>query len=189
MALARLLLSHANVLLLDEPTNHLDIAARDRLEEALLAFPGTVICASHDRYLLDRIATRIVEIAGGEARVYDDTYAEYRRRKERERLLAEQAAARAEKAAPSPPPKRVQPGKGVRPQDLRRAVKAMEARIAAAEARMQELYDLLAAGSTYTDGDLVREAHAEYEALNSSLPELYAEWERLAEAAEAISAR
>ncbi|HOJ23194.1 MAG TPA: ABC-F family ATP-binding cassette domain-containing protein, partial [Armatimonadota bacterium] len=104
MALARLLLSHANLLLLDEPTNHLDIAARDRLEEALLAFPGTVICASHDRYLLDRIATRIVEVAGGEARVYDDTYAEYRRRKERERLLAEQAAARAAKAAPPPPP-------------------------------------------------------------------------------------
>ena len=43
---------------------------------------------------------------------------------------------------------------------------------------MQELYNLLAAGSTYTDGDLVREAHAEYEALNNSLPELYAEWER-----------
>ncbi|HOJ21632.1 MAG TPA: ABC transporter C-terminal domain-containing protein, partial [Armatimonadota bacterium] len=71
----------------------------------------------------------------------------------------------------------------------RRAVKAMEARIAAAEARMQELYNILASGSTYTDGDRVREVHAEYEALNNSLPELYAEWERLAEAAEAISAR
>ncbi|NLC55411.1 MAG: ABC-F family ATP-binding cassette domain-containing protein [Armatimonadetes bacterium] len=189
LALARIFLSHANLLLLDEPTNHLDIAARDRLEETLLAFSGTIIFASHDRYLLDRVATRIVEVAGGEAKVYNDTYAEYRRRKERERLLAAQAAARAERAAaaaarPAPRPM----ARGARPQDLRRAVKAVEERIAAAEARASELEAILADPSSYTDADRVKEATAEYEALSASLPELIAEWERLAEQVEAISA-
>ncbi|MDH7570381.1 MAG: ABC-F family ATP-binding cassette domain-containing protein [Armatimonadota bacterium] len=187
LALARLLLSRANLLLLDEPTNHLDIAARDRLEEALRQFDGTILFASHDRYLLDRLATRILEISGGEARVYPGAYADYRRRREREALLAEQARARAQKAAPKPPPAR--PLSGMRPQELRRAVKQAEEKVAAVEGRLAELSAFLANPANYSNGEGIRQAQAEYETLNASLPKLLDEWERLAEAAEAVSTR
>jgi ATP-binding cassette, subfamily F, member 3 len=80
LALAMLVLGHNNVLLLDEPTNHLDIPSREILEEALLAFPGTLITVSHDRYFLDRVAQRIISI---EARSLIDelgTFSELRKR-------------------------------------------------------------------------------------------------------------
>jgi ATPase subunit of ABC transporter with duplicated ATPase domains len=67
-ALARILVSPANFLLLDEPTNHLDMRAKDVLLEALAAYSGTVIFVSHDRYFIDRLATRVLEIEGGASR-------------------------------------------------------------------------------------------------------------------------
>ena len=62
MQLAKLMVSDANLLLLDEPTNHLDIQSREQVEEALEEFDGTVLVISHDRYFLDRIVDRIVEV-------------------------------------------------------------------------------------------------------------------------------
>ena len=64
-ALARILVSPSNFLLLDEPTNHLDMRAKDVLLEAIAAFSGTVIFVSHDRYFIDRLATRVLEVADG----------------------------------------------------------------------------------------------------------------------------
>lgn len=58
MALAQIIVDGANVLVLDEPTNHLEISAREALEDALLSFPGTIIFASHDRYLIDKLSTK-----------------------------------------------------------------------------------------------------------------------------------
>jgi ATP-binding cassette subfamily F protein 3 len=68
-ALARMLLNPSNFLLLDEPTNHLDLRAKDVLLESLQAFSGTVVYVSHDRYFIDRLATKVFEIAGGDARL------------------------------------------------------------------------------------------------------------------------
>jgi ATP-binding cassette subfamily F protein 3 len=76
-ALARLLLQPANFLLLDEPTNHLDMRAKDVLLEALREYTGTVVFVSHDRYFLDRLATRVFEVAEGEVRVYPGNYEDY----------------------------------------------------------------------------------------------------------------
>ena len=83
-ALARMLLHPANFLLLDEPTNHLDLRAKDVLLEALERYSGTVVFVSHDRYFIDKLATRIFEIGGGEVRMYPGNYEDYRWRKERE---------------------------------------------------------------------------------------------------------
>ena len=83
-ALARMLLHPANFLLLDEPTNHLDLRAKDVLLESLQKFSGTVVFVSHDRYFIDKLATRIFEVGGGEVRVYPGNYEDYRWRKERE---------------------------------------------------------------------------------------------------------
>jgi len=68
LALARLVLSGATLLLLDEPTNHLDIPSRERFEAALVTFTGTVLAVLHDRYAIERLATRVVELRDGTLR-------------------------------------------------------------------------------------------------------------------------
>ena len=80
-ALARILVSPANFLLLDEPTNHLDMRAKDVLLEALASYSGTVVFVSHDRYFIDRLATRVLEIEGGAVTAYEGNYEDYLRRK------------------------------------------------------------------------------------------------------------
>jgi ATP-binding cassette, subfamily F, member 3 len=81
-ALAKILVSPSNFLLLDEPTNHLDMRAKDVLLEAIAAFSGTVVFVSHDRYFIDRLATRILEAEGGTITSYEGNYEDYLRRKE-----------------------------------------------------------------------------------------------------------
>jgi len=81
-ALARILVSPSNFLLLDEPTNHLDMRAKDVLLEAIAAFSGTVIFVSHDRYFIDRLATRVLEVENGTINTYEGNYEDYLRKKE-----------------------------------------------------------------------------------------------------------
>jgi ATP-binding cassette subfamily F protein 3 len=77
LAVARMLLRPSNTLLLDEPTNHLDLDSKDVLLEALEDFGGTLIFVSHDRYFVDRLATKIIEIGGGQALLYPGSYEEF----------------------------------------------------------------------------------------------------------------
>ena len=77
LAVARMLLRPSNTLLLDEPTNHLDLDSKDVLLEALEDYGGTLIFVSHDRYFVEKLATKIIEIGHGEAVVYPGTYTEF----------------------------------------------------------------------------------------------------------------
>ena len=98
LAVARMLLRPANTLLLDEPTNHLDMDSKDVLLDALEDFGGTLILVSHDRYFIDKLATKVIDVGGGAARVYPGGYEEYRWSLAKR---AEEAAAKAAaKAAP-----------------------------------------------------------------------------------------
>src|SRR5246127_3181587 len=81
-ALLKMLLHPANFLLLDEPTNHLDIRAKDILLSALSAYTGTVVFVSHDRYFIDKLATRVFEIGGGKVEIYPGNYEDYLWRKQ-----------------------------------------------------------------------------------------------------------
>jgi len=81
-ALLRLLMHPANFLLLDEPTNHLDMRAKDVLLEALAAYTGTVVLVSHDRYFIDKLATRVFEVGDGRVQVYPGNYEDYLWRKQ-----------------------------------------------------------------------------------------------------------
>ncbi|MBE6963588.1 MAG: ABC-F family ATP-binding cassette domain-containing protein [Ruminococcaceae bacterium] len=81
--LGRLILEDTDILLLDEPTNHLDLHATEWLEEYIRGFQGTVVAISHDRYFLDRIVTRVIEIADGKAEFYSGNYSFYAVEKER----------------------------------------------------------------------------------------------------------
>ena len=81
-ALARLLVKPSNFLLLDEPTNHLDLRAKDVLLEALAEYTGTVVFVSHDRYFINKLATRVFEIGGGEVNAFPGNYEDYLWRKQ-----------------------------------------------------------------------------------------------------------
>ncbi len=98
-ALARILVSPSNFLLLDEPTNHLDMRAKDVLLDALDAFSGTVIFVSHDRYFIDRLGTRVLEVENGAITMYEGTYEDYVRKKEQ---LASAAANPEPESKPQP---------------------------------------------------------------------------------------
>ncbi len=82
LALAKLLVEPSNCLLLDEPTNHLDLTAKEVLLEALLAYTGTLVIVAHDRYLLDRLPTQVLEVGGGKVVRYLGNYEDYLRAKE-----------------------------------------------------------------------------------------------------------
>jgi ATP-binding cassette subfamily F protein 3 len=84
LQLALIMLSGANFLLLDEPTNNLDIRSAEVLEDALEEFVGTVLVISHDRYFLDRVATRIIELDEGTFTEYPGAYGDYQAAKEKQ---------------------------------------------------------------------------------------------------------
>ena len=88
-ALARMLLHPSNFLLLDEPTNHLDMRAKDVLLESLEKYNGTVVFVSHDRYFIDKLATRVFEIGDGRVEVFPGNYEDYIWRKQRETSSAD----------------------------------------------------------------------------------------------------
>ena len=92
LAFLKLMLTGANFLVLDEPTNHLDIPAREAVEEALMAFPGTFVVVSHDRYFLDKVANTTAELAAGSLREYEGNYSYYRMKRELEEKEAAEAA-------------------------------------------------------------------------------------------------
>ena len=89
LALAKLLLEPMNCLLLDEPTNHLDLTAKEVLLDALLAYHGSIVIVAHDRYILDRLPTQVIEVGHGRAVRYLGNYEDYLRQK----AAAEEAAA------------------------------------------------------------------------------------------------
>ena len=96
LAVARMLLRPSNTLLLDEPTNHLDLESKEVLLDALVDYGGTLMFVSHDRYFVERLATKIIEVGNGEAIVYPGTYAEFLYRKEHpEDVVPPHAAGRA----------------------------------------------------------------------------------------------
>jgi ATP-binding cassette, subfamily F, member 3 len=108
LAVARMLLRPANTLLLDEPTNHLDMDSKDVLLDALEDFGGTLILVSHDRYFIDKLATKIIDVGGGQARVYPGGYEDYRwslaKRAEEAEAKASAASAPKPVAKPAPQP-------------------------------------------------------------------------------------
>ncbi len=104
-ALARILVSPSNFLLLDEPTNHLDMRAKDVLLEAIANFSGTVVFVSHDRYFIDKLATRVLEVENGTVISHEGNYEDYLRRKEG---LAVQAIAPATPSVLKPAPVEMQ---------------------------------------------------------------------------------
>ncbi len=186
LLISRLLAARPNCLMLDEPTNHLDLWCRRALENALAHYPGTVLFASHDRYLLQRVATRILEIKGGAAKVWEETWEEYRART-RPALPTSlpKPGSKAAKAAAEALKRKHRGARGPSPE---KELKRIEGQIAPLEARIRELTDLLADAATYLEGGAAKALTDEYEAATVRLQDLYEEWEPLAEEVTALTA-
>jgi len=102
LAMAKMMLFPRNVLALDEPTNHLDIPARETLEEALLAFEGTLVVVSHDRYFLDKVCSRLLVISGETLEAHLGNWSDYRaRQREQQKAARPPEPVKAPVAAPS----------------------------------------------------------------------------------------
>jgi ATP-binding cassette subfamily F protein 3 len=180
VALAKLLLRPNNLLLLDEPTNHLDIATRERLEDTLSGYTGTLVVATHDRYLVNRLATKVIEVADGGVRVYPGTYADFLRAKKN---AATQTAL--VEAAPPPRPRTPAAGAEADPAARRRLaadVREAERRVTAAEERLRAVEVALSEPGSYY-GDIAALAN-EHSTLQAEVEALTARWAELAEAAE-----
>ncbi len=159
VALARLGMDDANCLLLDEPTNHLDIPSQEVLEAALSAFPGAVVLISHDRYFVESVATRVLEVIDGELRPGSATH---------------------QNQPPSPPPR--EPRRPPK-REPRRSPRATERSIQRLEQRRSQLEARLADPASYRDGqepELVRE----FQAVAAELEHAYADWLELESSAE-----
>jgi ATP-binding cassette subfamily F protein 3 len=168
LALALVVASGANFLVLDEPTNHLDLESREALEEALDAFPGTVLLVSHDRALLDAVAHRLLAIEDRALRSFDGGWAEYAQHRAEPEAAAPQPRARKEK--PRPQRERVP-----RPSELER----LEAQISNQEEAVADLERRLA--DDWSDVD----ALAAHRQARDELQSLISRWEQLFEEAQA----
>ena len=165
-----------NLLILDEPTNHLDIASREWLEEAVEAFDGTLLFVSHDRYFINRFATRVWELADGTITDYPMGFAQYRQAKDEER-----AAAAA--AAPAFVPARKTGSRGNRAQQAaRKQLTICETAIARLESELTRLDGEMEQAAC--DAEKLNELYRRHQAVEAELEREMARWEELSLQAE-----
>ncbi len=184
VSLAKLMLSEANFLILDEPTNHLDITSKEILEDALVHYTGTVLYVSHDRYFINRTATRILDLKNQTLINYIGNYDYYLEKKEvMEQLHAAPESREAKPQAVSEVKLdwKAQKEEQARKRKLQNELKKTEEEISSLESRDSELDEQLTLEEVYTDHQKVREINEEKSSIASRLEELYAVWEQLAE--------
>lgn len=187
LALLKLMLTGANFLILDEPTNHLDIAAREAVEEAIMNFPGTFLTVSHDRYFLDKVANRVVELESGQLTEYAGNYSYYRDKKAAVAKAAAQAAIQAAavekkqsaKQAAVPVQAPAAKSAGWRKPDTAKQAKKLEEEIAMLEHDLAALEVKLNDPASHADAVLSRELSDEYAAKQAELDEKYSVWMEL----------
>ena len=182
VSLAKLMLSNANFLILDEPTNHLDIMSKEILEDALNRYEGTVLYVSHDRYFINKTASRILELTGRTFVNYIGNYDYYLEKKDilSVSLPAAQqtaSAADSESKADWKQQKEEQARIRKRENDLKKC----EERIEKLETRKQELEAEMAKPDVATDVVRLQEISKEQDAIGAELSGLYEVWEALAE--------
>ncbi|HSV86780.1 MAG TPA: ABC-F family ATP-binding cassette domain-containing protein, partial [Levilinea sp.] len=178
LALACLALQGANLLLLDEPTNHLDLSSQEVLQTILSGFRGTILLVSHDRYLIDALATQVWEVIPGQStlHVFAGTYSEYKAARQVEENAAGEGAPLKQKEAP-----RQQPEGSSKFEQRRRQqrITAMEAEIAALEAQMVVLTRQLE--NPPADPLKVQHLGEEYNRIQHVLEERMRAWMEIAE--------
>ena len=180
VALAKLTLAGANLLVLDEPTNHLDIASREVLEEVLLDFDGTILFVSHDRYLVDALATQTWVLDDDRLRVFDGNYTDHLIQRQADEQARQEASVQIRRGSAAPVDERAEARR--RQQGARRQMEQateLEKAIGALEVRLAELTDQINHASQEQRLAEVRALGIEYGKMEIELERLMAEWVEL----------
>ncbi|UOY91567.1 ABC-F family ATP-binding cassette domain-containing protein [Ectobacillus sp. JY-23] len=183
LALAKLMMKKCNVLILDEPTNHLDLSSKEILENALVDYPGTILFVSHDRYFINRIATKIIELSPIGAVEYLGDYDYYVDKKaealERARLQQEVAyTPSAEQPVEKTSYQEDKERKKLERQKARR-LEELEELIMNLEEKIAELEELLCLPEVYQDYEKVQQINTDKEVMQTQLEAAMTEWEQL----------
>ena len=171
LRLCMLMGSDINFLILDEPTNHLDIASREWMEDAVSQYPEALLFVSHDRYFIEKFATRIWYLENGKITDYRGTYKEFREYQARQAVFSQAAKAETRKKEPQPR-KKGAPGKEKQLARLEKEISKLEEQIADLEQKCEEFS---------SDYQKLMELDAEKMLLNDKLMTAYESWEELSE--------
>ncbi|WP_199426902.1 ABC-F family ATP-binding cassette domain-containing protein [Thermaerobacillus caldiproteolyticus] len=183
LALAKLMMQKANFLILDEPTNHLDLDSKEVLENALIDYPGTILFVSHDRYFINRIATKIYELTKDGITEYLGDYDYYITKKaemlELERLASEEKATRRkDESANKPNYEQEKEAKKLERQRKRR-IEEIENEISEIEQQIAHIDQQLCDPDIYQNHEKVQQLTKENETMKEKLEQLMEEWEAL----------
>ncbi|MHB1392815.1 MAG: ABC-F family ATP-binding cassette domain-containing protein [Clostridia bacterium] len=182
IALLKLMLSKSNFLLMDEPTNHLDILSKEVLESALTNYGGTILLVSHDRYFLNKVSTKIIELKQDDCLQYNGNYSYYTYKKgllERNADLQQAEDSEAATATKNDWIKQKEEKSSLRRQQKR--LETVETEIAQSEERIKEIDALVETSEVYSNHVRCQELHHEQEKLKGNLNLLYEEWSELSE--------
>ncbi|EIA7034747.1 ABC-F family ATP-binding cassette domain-containing protein [Listeria monocytogenes] len=194
LALAKLTLLEANVLILDEPTNHLDIESKEVLEAALIDFEGTILFVSHDRYFINRIASKIVELAPEKATVFLGDYDYYQEKlaeeKELARLDAEDRRKKGEQVEATSSVRKLNYQEEKEQQKLlrqrKRKLEEVEKSMEATDKKIDELELQLTNPEVFQDHEKALEITQELDAVKADGEKLMEEWEQISEELESM---
>ena len=184
VSLAKLMLSESNFLILDEPTNHLDIASKEILEDAVNAYEGTVLYVSHDRYFINRTASRILELSDGQLTGFLGNYDYYLEKKTGDLPNGDLAVKNTVSKAPAPPSDGMQDWKAQKELQAKQRkkendIRKCEEEIAKLEEKDKQLDNEMALPENATNVAKLQELTKEKESISAKLEELYEKWETL----------
>ncbi len=182
VSLAKLMLSEANFLILDEPTNHLDITSKEILEQALNRYTGTVLFVSHDRYFINKTATRILDLTGATLVNYIGNYDYYLEKcRELTQIYApgKETEQKAASVSSSKADWKQKKEEQARQRKLENDRKRTEEQIEETEQRIQELEEAFSDNEIATKSARLQELHQEYQEEQKRLEQLYEQWEAL----------
>mgnify|MGYP006277677509 CR=1 FL=1 len=181
VSLVKILLSPVNFLIMDEPTNHLDMRSKEALEEALSSFDGTLILISHDRYFLDKIVHKVIEVKSKGIREFEGNYTNYLQKRMAESAVKSTSADSVEPVKKSKAQKRQQAEARQAISKERNYYKTLaaecEEKIHSLETRQAEIEALLAAPDTYKNDDLAASLTKEYHQIKYDMQEWIKSWE------------
>ena len=172
----------ANFLILDEPTNHLDITSKEILENALSGYTGTVLYVSHDRYFINKTATRILELSSDGITSYLGNYDDYVY--EKEKLAANSTTVNEPKKQEESDNKRdwkLAKEEQAKERKRQNDIKKIEAKIEELETNIEEINDEMNKPDNATNSAKLNELATRHEELSNELEKLYEEWEKLSE--------
>lgn len=182
LALAKLTMQKANFLILDEPTNHLDLDSKEVLENALIEYPGTLLFVSHDRYFINRIATKVIELDQKGITVYLGDYDYYVEKKNEQEELAALEAVQSSTAPPkSASADSYKTDKEQRKKERQKArrIEEIENEIARQEEKIAEAENLLCLPEVYEDHEQSLTLQQQLDQANDAIEKLMEEWELL----------